>query len=197
MRIRIAKPGDASAIAGIYAPFVTDSVVSFETDPPTTGEMAQRIDKTLRTHPWLVAVTDRQILGYAYAGTFRTRAAYRWSCEVSAYVGEGARRTGVGRALYTRLLQVLREQNFATALAGITLPNAPSVAFHESFGFSPVGIFRGVGFKFDAWHDVGWYGMALGDFGSSPAEPIPFSAFDQDESWPLGADEPPPAPNAD
>lgn len=179
MQIRIAKPEDAPAIADIYAPFVTDSIVSFETDPPAAGEMAQRIEKTLRTHPWLVAVIDGQILGYAYAGTFRTRAAYRWSCEVSAYVGDGARRTGVGRALYARLLQVLREQNFATALAGITLPNAPSEAFHQSLGFAPVGIFRGVGHKFGAWHDVGWYGMALGDFGPSPTEPIPFSSLDR------------------
>ena len=183
MQIRIAKPQDASAIADIYAPFVTDSIISFETDPPTAAEMAQRIEKTLRYHPWLVAVGDGQILGYAYGGAFRTRAAYRWSCEVSAYVSGSAQRLGIGKALYARLLQVLREQNFATALAGITLPNAPSVAFHESFGFEPVGIFRGVGQKFDAWHDVGWYGMALGEFGPSPAEPIPFSAFDQDESW--------------
>jgi len=197
MRIRIAKPEDASAIADIYAPFVTDSIVSFETEPPAAGEIAQRIEKTLRTHPWLVAVSDGQILGYAYGGAFRTRAAYRWSCEVSAYVGGNAQRLGIGRALYARLLQVLREQNFATALAGITLPNAPSVAFHESFGFAPIGVFRGVGHKFGAWHDVGWYGMALGEFEPSPAELIPFSTLDQDEIWDLGTDEPPPAPNAD
>lgn len=197
MHIRAAKPEDAEAIADIYAPFVRETIISFETDPPTTGETARRIEKTLRTHPWLVAVSDRQILGYAYAGPYRSRAAYRWSCEVSAYVADGAHRRGIGHALYTRLFQVLREQSFATALAGIGLPNAASVAFHESFGFAHIGIFRGVGYKFGAWHDVAWYDLAIGDLGPSPSEPIAFSAFDPDRIWPVETVRTSPEANAD
>ena len=179
MQIRIAKPEDASAIADIYAPFVTDSIISFETDPPAAAEMAQRIEKTLRTHPWLVAEAGGRVLGYAYGGLFRTRAAYRWSCEVSAYVRDDVRRGGVGRQLYLRLLRVLREQNYHSAFAGVTLPNDASVGFHESLGFKPIGVFQQAGFKFGGWHDVGWWRLGLGDRGDSPPEPVPFSSLDR------------------
>lgn len=197
MEIRVANPADAKAVAELYAPYVTDTPISFETDPPGADEMASRIEKTLRTHPWLVLVSDGRILGYAYAGPFRTRAAYRWSCEVSAYVGGGARRKGVGRALYTRLIHTLRRQNVAAAFAGITLPNPASVGFHESVGFAPIGIYPRAGFKFGTWYDVGWWGLTLAELGPAPPEPIRFSALDQDERWPVPTDGPPPGENAD
>ena len=174
MQIRTATPADAQAIADIYAPIVLETAISFESTPPTADEMAGRIAQTLQSHPWLVAVEADRILGYAYASQFRARAAYRWTCEVSAYVATGIRRGGTGRALYERLLDCVRRQNFHTALAIVTLPNAASIGFHESFGFEPAGVLKEVGFKFAAWHNVATLRLALSDPTASPAEPIPF-----------------------
>ena len=161
LEVRPATPADAAAAAAIYAPVVRDTHVSFEAEPPTVEEMRSRIALTLRSHPWLVAVADGEVLGYAYGGSFRSRPAYRWSVEVSAYVRDDARGEGVGRALYDALLGDLRERGFVTALAAIALPNPPSVAFHEAFGFEPVGVFRKVGFKLGRWWDVGWWSLEL------------------------------------
>ena len=174
MQIRVATPADAPAIADIYAPIVRETVISFESAPPSAEEMAGRVAMTLQSHPWLVAVEDDAILGYAYGSYFRTRAAYRWTCEVSAYVDGSTRRGGVGRALYGQLLDTLRRQNFHTALAIITLPNAASVGFHQSFGFEPAGTVAEIGFKFGAWHDVTTLRHALSDPTTSPPEPITF-----------------------
>ncbi len=175
MQIRTAGPADAPAVADIYAPIVRETAISFESEPPSADEMVRRMDQTLRTHPWLVAVEDDAVLGYAYASQFRARAAYRWTCEVSAYVDATARKGGIGRALYERLLAILRRQNFHSALAIITLPNAASIGFHESFGFEPAGVLREVGYKFGAWHDVGSLRLVLSDPEAAPQEPIPFS----------------------
>lgn len=173
--LRLATPVDAAAVRAIYAPFVEDSWVSFETAVPSVDEVARRIAVTGPAHPWLVAEAEGTVVGYAYAGPHRTRAAYRWSAEVSAYVAEGQRGRGVGRALYWALLDVLRIQGFATALAGITQPNAPSVAFHHALGFEAVGVYRRVGFKLGGWRDVGWWSLALGD-GNAPDAPQPLDA---------------------
>ncbi len=177
MQIRTARPSDAAAIAEIYAPIVRETVISFEADPPSAGEMAARIETVLATHPWIVAERSDRILGYAYAGPHRSRAAYRWACDVSVYVRPEAQRRGVGRELYRALFGILSRQNLAVAFAGIGLPNEASVALHESLGFTPVGTFEQVGFKFGAWHDVAWWRLAIGDLGSRPPEPIPFSAL--------------------
>ncbi len=181
MQIRPATPSDAPAIADIYAPIVRDTAISFESDPPTEKEMADRIARTLESHPWLVAEEDGAILGYAYASQFRARAAYRWTCEVTAYVGSQSRRGGVGRALYERLVSILRRQNYHTALAIITLPNDASVGFHRSLGFEPAGTIREVGFKFAAWHDVATLRLALSDPTPSPPDPIPYQDLAADD----------------
>jgi phosphinothricin acetyltransferase len=169
--IRLATPADAPALQAIYAPIVAGTVISFELTPPTVGEMADRIRKTLPAYPWLVLERDGQILGYAYAGAHRARPAYRWSVDVSVYVAEAGRRRGIGRALYERLLALLRRQGFQAAFAGIALPNPASVALHEAVGFVPLGIYRDVGFKLGAWHDVGWWQCPVGDRPADPAEP--------------------------
>lgn len=174
MQIRVATPADAPAIADIYAPIVRETVISFESKPPSAEEMAGRIGTTLQSHPWLVAVEDGAILGYAYGSQFRARAAYRWTCEVSAYVDTATRRGGVGKALYGQLLDTLRRQHFHTALAIITLPNAASVGFHQSFGFEPAGTVAGIGFKFGGWHDVTTLRLALLGQTTPPPEPIAF-----------------------
>jgi phosphinothricin acetyltransferase len=112
-----------------------------------------------------------EVQGYVYARPFRDRPAYQWSTEVTAYVGEGRRRGGVGRALYTSLFAILRLQGYVNAYAGITLPNAASVGLHEALGFVPVGVYRGCGYKCGAWHDVGFWQLELRPWPAQPAPP--------------------------
>jgi phosphinothricin acetyltransferase len=169
--LRLARPADAEQLAAIYAPMVRETVISFESDPPGAAEMARRVEATLATHPWLVAERDGVILGYAYASHHRTRSAYRWAVDVTAYVHADARRQGVARRLYAALLALLALQGYYTAFAGITLPNAASVGLHEALGFEPLGIYRTVGFKFGAWHDVGWWQRTLREGDGIPEEP--------------------------
>ncbi|MGA9594742.1 MAG: arsinothricin resistance N-acetyltransferase ArsN1 family B [Acidimicrobiia bacterium] len=170
MQIRLATTDDADAIAAIYAPFVTDSTISFETDPPDGAQMATRIEARLPRYPWLVADENDSVIGYAYAGAHRERAAYAWSTEVSVYVAETARRRGVARRLYQTLFDLLDRQGYRMAYAGITLPNPASVGFHEAMGFVPVGVYHNVGWKHGHWRDVGWWELALGD--NAPAVPL-------------------------
>lgn len=174
MRIRIARAEDGAEIARLYAPIVRDTFISFEETPPGADEMAQRIEATVRTHPWLVAESDAGIRAYAYATTHRTRAAYRWSCDVSVYVAEAARRQGLACVLYGQLFATLTKQGFGSVFAGIALPNAASVALHEQMGFSPVGVYPRVGFKQGAWRDVGWWGRALQALPDQPSPPLAF-----------------------
>jgi phosphinothricin acetyltransferase len=170
--IRLAVPGDGPALADIYRPAVTDSSISFEIDPPDAEEMARRAARMLERTPWLVWESDGRVLGYAYASSHRDRAAYQWSVEVSAYVHAEARRAGVARMLYTSLFAALVVQGFRNAYAGITLPNPGSVGFHTAMGFSPVGVYRGVGYKHGAWHDVGWYERPLAPRDIDPPLPV-------------------------
>ena len=144
--IRPAEVGDAAAIAEIYAPYVSDTAISFETEPPTAATMAQRIVGSLETHPWLVAECDGEVVGYAYAGKHRERAAYRWTVDTTIYVNAATSRRGIGRALYRVLLDVLWQQGFRSAFAEIVLPNPGSVRLHETAGFKLIGIHKDVGF---------------------------------------------------
>jgi len=169
--IRLATIDDAVAIQRIYAPIVRDTVISFELEPPTVEEIARRIAKTLPEFPWLVDDRGGVVAGYAYASRHRERPAYQWSVDVSCYVDERFRRQGVGRGLYLALLQVLRRQGFQSALAGIALPNAASVALHEAVGFEPLGVYRNVGFKLGRWRDTGWWQCSLGEPAAEPQPP--------------------------
>ncbi|MFJ3262509.1 arsinothricin resistance N-acetyltransferase ArsN1 family B [Pseudomonas sp. NPDC086581] len=171
IEIRQARPEDAPAIQLIYAPIVANTAISFEEIPPTIEEMRQRIVTTLQTYPYLVAMRDGRLVGYAYASQHRARAAYRWAVDVTVYIAEGERRTGVGRSLYAGLLPLLTKQGFNAAYAGIALPNAGSVGLHERLGFRHIGTFPQVGFKLGQWHDVGYWRLELGEPGNSPENP--------------------------
>jgi L-amino acid N-acyltransferase YncA len=170
--IRFAGADDAAGIAAIYAPNVVESAISFEADPPTQELMWERITSTLARLPWLVCVRGHELLGYAYASPHSERAAYRWSLNASVYVAAGCRRQGIGRALYTSLFELARLGGHYSVHAGVTLPNAASVALHESLGFVPVGIYRAVGFKRETWHDVGWWQLELRPRSGAPAPPL-------------------------
>ncbi|BCJ56716.1 GNAT family N-acetyltransferase [Micromonospora endophytica] len=154
LTIRNAGPADATACAAIYQPYVRDTTITFEIEPPTVTEMTRRIAEAITTHAWLMAEVDGSVVGYAYAGPFATRPAYRWSCEVSVYLEMGRRRTGAGRALYEKLLRRLVERGYRVAVAKTTLPNDASLGLHAALGFQPVGVHRRIGWKHGAWHDV-------------------------------------------
>jgi L-amino acid N-acyltransferase YncA len=172
--VRLATTADAEACAAIYAPYVERTAVSFELVAPTAAEMAARIEAALATHAWFVLEQDGRVVGYAYGARLHSRAAYRWSCEVSVYVEMGRRRTGAGRVLYNALLGRLAERGYLRAVAGMTLPNEESVGLHEAMGFVSVGVYRRIGFKLGSWHDVEMTQRSLGadrDSGVEPAEP--------------------------
>jgi L-amino acid N-acyltransferase YncA len=172
MLIRVADSRrDAAACAAIYAPYVRDTPISLEEHPPTADEIATRIETTTQTHPWLVAEDETELIGYAYATRHRERACYRWATDVTVYVAPQSQRRGVGRTLYEALFKALEDQGFRMACAGITLPNPASVGLHESLGFRPVGVYRKIGWKMGAWHDVGWWQRELGG-DHPPAEPL-------------------------
>ncbi len=168
--VRNASEDDATACAAIYAPYVRETAVSFEGEPPSHAQMAERIAVATRTHAWLVLEDDDRLVGYAYGGQHQKRAAYRFSCEVSVYVEQGRRRTGSGRALYEALFKRLTARGYLMAVAGMTLPNDASAGLHRAMGFEPVGVYRRVGWKLGAWHDVAWMQRALGVERDPPAE---------------------------
>ena len=169
--IRVARPEDAAAILAIYAPIVRETAMSFEVEPPSQGAMQERIATTLRQYPWLVCAQQGDVRGYVYASAHRARAAYQWSVDVTVYIQAQARRTGIGRALYHALFALLLLQGFPQGFAGMTLPNSASVGLHEALGFQPVGLYRAVGYKLGAWHDVGWWQRAFQPRPSLPTPP--------------------------
>jgi phosphinothricin acetyltransferase len=173
--IRHADPArDSAGCASVYEPFVRQTAISFEDDPPTADQFARRIEAVSARFPWLVAEQGGAVVGFAYGSAHRERAAYRWAVDVAVYVGQNNQRRGVGRALYEALLSLLRRQGLYVACAGITLPNDASVALHQACGFELVGVYRRIGWKLGNWHDVGWWQRELRPPGGGhPGEPGP------------------------
>jgi L-amino acid N-acyltransferase YncA len=215
VHLRLATPDDVPGIAEIYAPVVEHTAISFEAVPPTEHELARRLQDTMPQYPWIVAIhvadpgathnehahvahvahvadpgathnEHAHILGYAYGHRFAERAAYGWSVETSIYVRETARGQRIGTTLYETLLTLLASQGYQQAFAGIALPNPASVALHEAMGFEHVGTYRDVGYKFERWHDVGWWQRPLIDVTDGadgadaprPRRPVPVDALD-------------------
>jgi phosphinothricin acetyltransferase len=169
--VRDAAVSDAEACLSIYAPYVTDTAITFEASPPLPAEMAMRIATVVRTHAWVVLEHQGRVVGYGYGSPFNSRAAYRWSCEVSVYLERDRRRTGGGRALYDALFDRLAERGFRTAVAGMTVPNNASVGLHRAMGFELVGTYRRIGWKHGTWHDVAWVQRTIATGQDPPAEP--------------------------
>ena len=173
--IRLAGRGDAAGIAEVYRPFVEGSRISFEEHAPDAAEMARRIvGERPGYHPWLVAEEANQIKGFASSSQFRARPAYRWSVETGIYLAADAHGRGLGRRLLSALLDLLAAQGFATAIAGIALPNSASVALHEKLGFVLTGTYDRAGFKQGQWIDVGHWQRDLAPRATAPTEPAPF-----------------------
>ena len=162
--IRMATPADAAAMAGIYRPYVEDTAITFELVAPSEGEFARRIAHTLEKYPWIVAERDGEVIGYAYAGPLKTRAAYDHSAEVSIYLRQGERGNGLGRRLYEDLEGHLSAMGVRNLYACITYSpdegdpflTRDSIAFHEHMGFARVGLFHDCGLKFDRLYSVVW-----------------------------------------
>jgi phosphinothricin acetyltransferase len=173
MQIRIASEDDRHDFAEIYAPVVEQTHISFELVAPAADEMARRISAALENHVCLVAEEAGRVNGYAYAGKYRDKPAYRWSTETTIYIRDGSRGKGIGRSLYAALLRILAAQNYRRAFAGIALPNQGSVALHEAAGFKHIGTNPEAGFKFGRWHDLGWWSFPLNTREGPPPPLIP------------------------
>lgn len=162
MNLRFVKKEDSEALRRLYATYVKESVITFEYEVPGREEFAQRIETIAKDYPYLVCEIDDAIAGYAYAHRHMERAAYQWNVELSIYLDERYQKRGIGKALYTALLEILKLQHIRNAYSCITVPNAASLALHASFGFVEIGRFPHSGYKHEAWHDIVWLGKDLG-----------------------------------
>lgn len=168
--IRIAEPEDAGAILSIYSYYVKNTAITFEYEVPSEEEFRERIVNTLRKYPYLVAEQDGQIIGYAYAGVFKGRAAYDWDVETSIYVDKDVKKQGIGRQLYGALEKILQKQNIVNLYACITCPETDdeyvtrdSIHYHEKMGYRLVGEFRRCGYKFGRWYSMVWMEKQIGE----------------------------------
>lgn len=170
--IRLATPSDAAAVQAIYAPYVRETAISFEYDPPTVEEMAARIATISVQFPYLIAESDGDVRGYAYATALRGRRAYDWSVETTVYLRNDSLGRGMGRSLYESLIATLSLLGYHQAYAGISLPNAASIALHERVGFTHLGTYERVGWKLGAWRSVGWWQLLLDPPQGEPVPPV-------------------------
>ena len=172
--IRTATEADADELLAIYAPYVIDTVITFEYTVPSVEEFAERIKHTLVKYPYLVALEDNVIVGYAYVSAFKGRAAYDWAVETSIYLKKDCKGKGLGTKLYLALEEVLKRQNILNLNACISYPNPESVRFHERLGYKTVAHFTQCGYKFEKWHDMIWMEKMIGEHTSNPQQVIPF-----------------------
>ena len=159
--IRTCQPADALQLCEIYNYYVQHTVITFEEVPVAEREMTQRISYVTAHLPWLVYERNGSIVGYTYAAPWKERSAYRFSVESAVYVSHTSARQGIGAQLYQALITDLRRRNVHCAVGGIALPNPASIALHEKLGFSKIGQFKEIGWKFDRWVDVGYWELLL------------------------------------
>lgn len=192
--IRVATPDDARDLLNIYAPYVTDTAITFEYDVPSVLEFQERIRQTLKKYPYLVAEKDGRIVGYAYAGAFKDRAAYDWAVETTVYVDRNSKKQGIGKELYGALETALTLQHILNLNACIATPETEdeyltrnSIQFHEHFGYRLVGEFRCCGYKFSRWYHMVWMEKHLAPH---PQSPLPVKPFDEIREALAGASPP-------
>ncbi|MBS1455113.1 MAG: N-acetyltransferase [Lentisphaeria bacterium] len=177
MKLRIATPNDAAAVLSIYSQYI-HTPVTFEYELPPQEEFARRIGDTLKRYPYLVCADSGRLCGYAYAHRFGERAAYQWSAELSIYLDAGATARGIGRTLYSALIELLRRQGIRTVCGCVTTPNPRSEKLHAKLGFRKVGTFRRSGYKNGGWHDVTWFEREIISGEAPPREITPFPQLD-------------------
>lgn len=185
LSIRMAAETDAEELLTIYAPYVTDTAITFEYDIPTVAEFSRRIRDTLRMYPYIVALDEGRIAGYAYASAFKQRAAYNWAVETTIYLKQDCRGKGLGRKLYHALENILKRQNIINLNACIAytpgedahLDNT-STAFHSHLGYMKVAHFTKCGYKFGTWYDMIWMEKMLGEHPGAPDPVIPITGLE-------------------
>jgi L-amino acid N-acyltransferase YncA len=170
-KIRLATQSDSKVLLEIYAPFIKDTLITFEYEVPTVAEFGSRISNIEKRYPWLVCEIDGQIVGYAYASQFNERTAYDWTVDVSVYVHPDYQRKKIAVALYSCLFELLKLQGFYSICAIITASNKRSLNFHQAFGFKTAGHYQNIGYKFDQWLDVEWLSLVIGNFNKPPQKP--------------------------
>lgn len=166
--IRMASLADAKALVSIYNPYITDTTITFETQPLTPELFAQRMQSVLTAFPWLVYEEKGQISGYAYASPFHERAAYAWDCDLSIYLHPDSQGQGIGEKLWTALELLLKAQGYYNVYSLITDPNPASTAFHKKCGFIEEGYHANTGYKFGQWLGVRLMVKKIGDFNRAP-----------------------------
>lgn len=169
--IRLYEKKDAPELLAIYTHYVQETVVTFDTKVPTLAAFENKIDQIMETAPCFVCELAGRVVGYAYAAPYRDKGAYQWTKELTVYVDGNYQKQKIGTALYITLVDVLKLQHYRHLVVAITLPNIPSVGFHQRMGFLPVGVFENVGIKFGKGYRVGWYQLSLQDM-YEPAQPI-------------------------
>lgn len=174
-QIRLATKDDSNQILDIYAPFIINTAVSFETEVPSEREMQNRITNCLQNYPWIVCVIDGRIAAYVYASRHREREAYQWCCESSVYVHDDFKGRGIGKKLYRLLFEVLKLQGFRNVYAGIALPNDASVNLHTKCGFTQFATYENIGYKLGSWHTVGWWKLQINSYDLNPPPPLKIS----------------------
>ena len=178
--IRIARESDKEELLAIYAPYVKETAITFEYTVPTLEEFRERMTKTLMKYPYLVAVQETEILGYAYASEFKNRAAYDWAVETTIYVKQDSRKSGVGKKLYQALEEVLKQQHICNLYACIAYPNPGSIGFHERLGYQTIGHFSKCGYKFETWYDMIWMEKMISEH---DLHPEPFKPITELREW--------------
>ncbi len=159
--IRSVKIEDAQAIADIYNYYILHSIVTFEEVLVDANEIKKRILAITPKFPWIVYEENGEIIGYSYATEWRYRFAYRFTVESTIYLNQKSQKKGIGKLLYTELINRLIALNFHVVLGCISLPNEPSVAFHETLGFKKIAHFNEVGYKFNKWVAVGFWELVI------------------------------------
>jgi L-amino acid N-acyltransferase YncA len=183
--IRLATPADAEGILRIYAPYIEQTSYTFETETPSIKDFSKRISDYLLNWPWLVCESNGLIAGYAYASKYRERTGYQWCCECSVYIDNDFHRSGIARALYAALFEILTRQGYRNVYAVINLPNEKSVSFHENCGFTWFATYDNVGYKLGKWKNVGWWKLTLNAYDMEPTPPLMFSEMNIDFLQPL------------
>ena len=176
---RVATPEDSEAILSIYRPYVESTTVTFETIVPTAEEFRRRVEGLLSNFPYLVAESEGNIIGYAYASSYRPRGGFRWTAELSVYVRQGYHGNGIGTHLYAALLDLLRMQGYRNACSVLCYPNPESEKLHYRFGFRLAGLQKKCGYKCGQWCDVALFERPLTDHPAPPSPPVPFSHLEE------------------
>lgn len=180
-RFRFAKASDSADISEIYGYYVKNTAVSFECIPPSADDFAERIANTMPDYPFIVCESDGKVICYASAHSYRSFAAYAWGAESSIYVSDKFHGIGLGKALYSVLIDLLKMMNFQTVYGIVAHPNPESERLHKSMGFRYSGSMKKAGFKLGSWYDIVNYELAIGQYPATLQATLPVTALDPDE----------------